>query len=407
MSSASPQPALPPDETLPGDIESTVLLPHPGSGVGLGPEKPEGNGPVGETELARITPRRLMWLKFRDHRVAYCSLWLLGLFYLVAIFCEFVSPANPWHRDAGKRFAPPQRVRFVHNGKLHRPFVYPLVQHVNPETRRLSYDLQTNTPLSLNLFVRGQEYTMWGVWRSNLHLVGVEGGQPVFLLGADRLGRDLFSRILYGSRISLSIGLVGVFLSLILGVLIGGISGYYGGWVDGLIQRLIDMLRSFPTIPLWLALSAAIPATVGDLTVYFFMTIILALIGWTGLARVVRGKFLALREEDYVLSARVAGVKELTIIRKHLVPAFASHLIVSVTLAIPGMILAETSLSFLRLGLRPPTISWGVLLQDAQNLTSLTMHPWLLTPAIFVIVAVLAYNFVGDGLRDAADPYRN
>jgi peptide/nickel transport system permease protein len=278
---------------------------------------------------------------------------------------------------------------------------------VDPETKRLNYIVDTEQPLSIVLFPHGDVYKMWGSISLDRHLFGVSGDEPLYLLGADRMGRDLLSRILYGSRISLSIGLIGVFLSLILGVIIGGISGYYGGRIDSFIQRLIDVLRSFPTIPLWLALSAAIPATVSDITVYFCMTLILALIGWTGLARVVRGKFLALREEDFVLSARVAGVKEMTIITRHLVPAFTSHLIVHVTLAIPAMILAETSLSFLRLGLRPPTISWGVLLQDAQNPTALTMYPWLLTPAIFVILAVLAYNFVGDGLRDAADPYRS
>lgn len=360
-----------------------------------------------EAELTRLTPRRLMWMKFREHKVAWWSLLLLGLFYLVALFCEFVSPANPWQRDASHRYAPPQRVRIIHEGQLHRPFVYPVKQSIDEETRRLSYKIDAARPQPLALFVRGDKYEMWSAWKSDLHLFGLENGEPLHLLGADRLGRDLLSRIFYGSRISLSIGLAGVLLSLVLGVIIGGISGYYGGRIDSVIQRVIEVLRSFPTIPLWLALSAAIPATVGDLTVYFCMTLILALIGWTGLARVVRGKFLALREEDFVLSARVAGVRELTIIRRHLVPSFTSYLIVHVTLAIPGMILAETSLSFLRLGLRPPTISWGVLLQDAQNVTSLTMHPWLLMPAAFVIVAVLAYNFVGDGLRDAADPFRN
>lgn len=369
-------------------------------------ENPEVAVPA-EAELERLTPRRLMWQKFREHRMAWWSLLLLVLFYLIAAFCEFLSPANPWQRNAAQKFAPPQRVRLFHDGKLHRPFVYPAVQHIDPETRRLNYTLDTTRPRPLSLFVRGQKYEMWGLWQSDLHLLGVRGGEPVYLLGADNMGRDLLSRIFYGSRISLSIGLIGVFLSLVLGVIIGGISGYYGGWIDGFIQRSIEVLRSFPTIPLWLALSAAIPSTFSDLTVYFCMTLILALIGWTGLARMVRGKFLALREEDYVLSARVAGVKEMTIIRRHLVPAFTSYLIVHVTLAIPGMILAETSLSFLRLGLRPPTISWGVLLQDAQNLTTLTLHPWLLLPAAFVIVAVLAFNFVGDGLRDAADPYRS
>lgn len=359
------------------------------------------------TELAMLTPRRLMWLKFRDHKVALWSLLILVLFYLTAIFAPVVAPANPWQRNPRLRYAPPQRVRVFHKGALHRPFVYPVVQKINQETKHITYELDTANPQPLLLFPRGDAYTLWGTFKGDRHVIGLPGGKPLMLLGGDRMGRDMLSRIIYGSRISLSIGLVGVLLSLVLGVVIGGISGFYGGRIDAFIQRVIEVLRSFPTIPLWLALSAAIPSTVSDITLYFGMTIILALIGWTGLARVVRGKFLALREEDYVLSARVAGVKELTIICRHLVPAFTSHLIVHVTLAIPGMILAETALSFLRLGLRPPVISWGVLLQDAQNPTALALYPWLLTPAVFVIVAVLAFNFVGDGLRDAADPYRS
>lgn len=359
-----------------------------------------------KADLFTAGPWRLMWWKFRDHKVAWWCLIILVLLYLGAIFCEPLSPHNPWALSVSMRHAPPQRVRLFHQGSLHRPFVYPWIQHVNLDTRRISYTVDTSRPIPLRLFVKGDPYRMWGMIPMNRHLFGAEG-ERVALLGADRLGRDLLSRIIYGSRISLSIGFAGVFLSLVLGVLIGGISGYYGGWIDALIQRSIEVLRSFPTIPLWLALAAAIPPTVSDVTVYFSMTLILALIGWTGLARVVRGRFLALREEDYVLSAKVAGLTEMQIIRKHLVPAFTSHLIVHVTLAIPGMILAETSLSFLRLGLRPPTLSWGVLLQDAQNITAITMHPWLLAPAAFVIITVLAYNFVGDGLRDAADPYRN
>lgn len=359
-----------------------------------------------EHEHATLTPWRLTWAKFSDHRLARWSLMLLAFFYLCAIFCEFVAPHDPWRRDTKHRYSPVQRVRVFHEGRLHRPFVYPMVQHVHPESRRITYTTDKSSPQSISLFMRGDPYRLWGIFPMKRHLVGIAHGGRLYLLGADRLGRDLFSRIAYGSRISLSIGLAGVFLALVLGVLIGGISGYYGGWIDNSIQRLIEVLRSFPTIPLWLALSVAIPVTMSDIAVYFYMTIILALIGWTGLARVVRGRFLALREEDYVLSARVAGVPEMRIIRRHLVPAITSHLIVHVTLAIPGMILAETSLSFLRLGLRPPTISWGVLLQDAQNLTAITLHPWLLYPAAFVVVTVLAFNFVGDGLRDAADPYR-
>lgn len=362
--------------------------------------------PEAEQDQTTFSPWKLTWIKFREHRIARFSLGLLGLLYFVALFCEPIAPHDPWIRSAKHRYAPPQSVHLIHQGALHRPFVYPVVQRIHPETRRITYTFDTTRPQPLVLFVKGDPYKLWGVFPMTRHLIGVAEGK-LSLLGTDRMGRDLLSRIIYGSRISLSIGLAGVLLSLVLGVVIGGISGYKGGWIDGIIQRFIEVLRSFPTIPLWLALSAAIPMTMSDVSVYFCMTLILALIGWTGLARVVRGRFLALREEDYVLSAKVAGVKEMTIIRRHLVPAFTSHLIVHVTLAIPGMILAETSLSFLRLGLRPPTISWGVLLQDAQNITAISLHPWLLFPAAFVMVTVLAYNFVGDGLRDAADPYKN
>lgn len=352
-----------------------------------------------------LSPWRLTILKFRKHTVAQWSLAILGILYFTALFCESLAPQNPWTRDVTHRFAPPQRVRLFHRGSLHWPYVYPAMQHVNPDTRRITYSFDSTMPLSLTLFAKGDPYKLWGIFSFDRHLIGANNGK-LYLLGADAMGRDVLSRILYGSRISLTIGLAGVLLSLVLGVLIGGISGYYGGRIDGIIQRGIEVLRSFPTIPLWLALSAAIPATMSDVALYFCMTLILALIGWTGLARVVRGIFLALRDEEYVLAAKVAGATEFHIIRKHLVPGVTSQLIVHVTLAIPAMILAETSLSFLRLGLRPPTISWGVLLQDAQNPTAITLYPWLMLPAAFVMLTVLAYNFVGDGLRDAADPFK-
>jgi len=350
---------------------------------------------------------RLMWWKFTDHRLAVFSLAFIILLYLVAIFCEFVAPNNPSKRDATSSYAPPHRVRLIREGRPHWLFVYPNIQHINRETLVRDYSSDTSKPCGIRFFVKGDEYRMWGLFPMRRHLVGVSAGQRIYPLGTDRLGRCVLSRILYGSRISLSIGLVGVAITLVLGIIIGGISGYYGGIIDSCIQRFIEILRSFPTIPLWLALSAAVPARWSPVQVYFCMTVIIALIGWTGLARVVRGKILALREEDYALAARVAGVREFTIIMRHLVPGFMSHLIVTVTLAIPQMILAETSLSFLRLGLRPPTISWGVLLQDAQNIRAIALYPWLLTPVFFVIVSVLMFNFLGDGLRDAADPYKN
>lgn len=348
---------------------------------------------------------QLMWWKFKDHKIAYFALYVVVVLYVVAAFCEFFAPSLPQERAAALSFAPPQDVHLFHEGNLRWPFVYPQVQHLDEELLTRTYTEDTSRPQPIKFFAKGKPYRLWGLVPMNRHFIGLGPDKPLRLMGADRLGRDLFSRILYGSRISLSLGLIGVVLSLILGVIIGGISGFYGGWIDSAIQRLIEILRSFPAIPLWLAMSAAMPADWSQLRVYFCMTLILALIGWTGLARVVRGKFLSLRQEDYVTAARLAGVREFTIIMRHLVPGFTSHLIVTMTLAIPAMILAETSLSFLRLGLRPPTISWGVLLQDAQNVRAIVLYPWLMLPVVFVIVTVLMFNFLGDGLRDAADPY--
>ena len=347
---------------------------------------------------------QLMWRKLRRHRLALAGATVLALLYLVAIFAEFFAPHDIFQRHNDYINAPPQLVRVFDEGSVRLPFVYPLVQTRNEVTLRREYTADTTRRLPLVLFVRGDPYKLWGIFRTDVHFFGTQGGEA-FLLGTDRLGRDMLSRVILGARISLSIGLVGVFISFVLGCILGGISGYYGGTPDLIVQRAIEFIISIPTIPLWMALSAALPADWPALRVYFAITVILALQGWAGLARVVRGKLLELREEDFVMAARIAGQGAGDIIRRHLLPSFMSYLIVNITLAIPGMILGETALSFLGLGLRPPVVSWGVLLKDAQNFRTVAIHPWLLIPGIFVIVTVLMFNFLGDGLRDAADPY--
>ena len=350
---------------------------------------------------------QLMWRKFTKHKLAIVGGAVLAIFYVVAIFCEFFAPYGVKERNPDRNYAPPQIPRFVDaDGGFHlRPFVYGLTETRDPETWRSIYVEDHSQRFPLQLFVRGDPYKLWGVFESELHFFGVQG-ERVFLFGTDNLGRDLFTRTLYGARISLSIGLVGVALSFVLGCILGGISGYFGGAVDTLIQRVIEFLISIPTIPLWLALSAALPVGWPPVRVYFGIVVILSIVGWAGLARVVRGKLISVREEDFVRAAVIAGARDGAVIRRHLLPAFLSYLIVNITLSIPGMILGETALSFLGLGLRPPVVSWGVLLFDAQNVRAVAQNPWLLIPALFVIIVVLAFNFVGDGLRDAADPYK-
>ena len=360
-----------------------------------------------EEQLYVASQWRLMWWRFKRHKLAMASAVVLAIFYFVAIFCEFIAPYEPLYRDIDYVQAPPQKIHFVdEQGKFHLiPFVYKTTQILDSETwdRKSVEDESKIYPI--RLFVRGDRYKFWNLFYMDIHLFGVEKGGNIHLLGTDRLGRDMLSRIIYGSRISLSIGLIGIVISFFLGISIGGIAGYYGGVIDNVIQRIIETLISIPGLPLWMALAAALPAIWSPLRIYFGMILIMSIIGWTGLARVVRGKFLSLREEDFVVAARLCGTGEAKIIFKHLLPSFMSHIIISLTLAVPGMIIGETTLSFLNIGLRPPVVSWGVLLQSAQNVQAVAMAPWLMFPALFVIIVVLAFNFLGDGLRDAADPY--
>ncbi len=356
------------------------------------------------------TQWQLMWWRFRKHRLAMTSGVIVLLIYLIAIFAGFLAPTTPEHYRGDFTYAPPQRVHLIDrgpNGPQLRPFVYAYKVEIEQEALRRVFAPDEETKLHLGLMVHGTPYKMLGLIDTDLHLFGLEDPEaPLFIMGADVLGRDMFTRLMYGTRISMSIGLVGVAVSLMLGVLLGGISGYYGGAPDNVIQRTIEFIRSVPTIPLWMGLAAALPTDWPPLRVYFGITIILSFIGWTELARVVRGRFLSLRTEDFVVAARLDGVKELRIIMHHMVPSFLSHIIASLTLAIPNMILAETALSFLGLGLRPPIVSWGVLLKEGQNIRTVVTAPWLLfTTGTAVFVAILALNFLGDGLRDAADPY--
>lgn len=348
---------------------------------------------------------RLMWWRFRRHKVAVAAGIVLAIAYGSIIVTELLAPYGLETRNTKFIYAPPQQVHLVHDGRFVGPFVYGLVYQLNLETLQREYVVDRTDPQPIRFFCLGDPYKFWGMIPGRIHLVCPAEGGTLFLLGTDRLGRDILSRILYGARISLTVGLIGIAISFTLGITIGGVAGYFGGWVDSVVQRVIEILRSLPELPLWMALSAALPVTWSPILVYFAITIILGLLDWPGLARAVRSKLLALREEDFCTAARLMGARPGRIIGRHLLPNFMSHLIASASLSIPTMILGETALSFLGLGLRPPVTSWGVLLTEAQNIEAVVLYPWLLLPMVPVIITVLAFNFFGDGLRDAADPY--
>lgn len=352
---------------------------------------------------------QLIWWKFRKHKLAMLGGSVTFVIYFVALFADFFAPFPPNAYASNYTYAPPQQLHILdqtEDGLRLQPYVHGYKVEIDYNAGRRNFVVDPEVKIPVGFFVEGEPYKILGLIDANIHLIGpLNADDPMYLLGADRLGQDVLSRTIYGARISMTIGLVGVAMSLVFGVLLGGISGYFGGWVDTLIQRVIEFLQSIPSIPLWIGLAASIPVDVPPLQVYFLITIILSVIGWTGLARVVRGKFYALKSEDFVKAARLDGCSSLRIILRHMVPSFLSHIIAVVTLAIPGMIIAETSLSFLGIGLRTPVVSWGVLLQEAQNIRAISTAPWLFWPGVGVVIAVLALNFLGDGLRDAADPY--
>ena len=384
--------------------------------VGSDPTHYVSTAPFDPAAASQLTPEqerfylasqwKLMWWKFRRHRLAVVSGLVLLVMYASTLVTEVLAPYDLHTRNTDYIYAPPQAVHLFHEGRFVGPFVYELTKALNMENLRREYAEDTRKPFPLRFFCSGDPYRFWGLFDASFHVVCPQDGATLFVLGTDRLGRDVLSRILYGARISLTIGLLGIAISFALGIVIGGIAGYFGGLPDMIVQRLIEIIRCFPELPLWMALSAVLPVTWSPVLIYFGITGILALLDWTGLARAVRSKLLALREEDYTTAARLMGASPKRIIGRHLLPGFMSHLIASATLSIPGMILGETALSFLGIGLRPPVTSWGVLLNEAQNINVVALYPWLMLPVVPVIVVILAFNFFGDGLRDAADPYR-
>jgi peptide/nickel transport system permease protein len=373
-------------------------------------DKPAGSVPTDrkKEKFFQASHAQLIWWNFTRHHGAVIGGVILVVLYLGCLFAEFVVPNDPQRRFAEHANASPQGIQLL-DGPKHRmsPFVYSRKVTLDMKTFSKGYEIDKTQKYRVRFFSKGWEYRLWGLFSLDIHLFTVEEPGTLFLMGTDALGRDLFCRIIFASRISLTVGLVGVFLSFVLGCLLGAVSGYFGGVVDNVIQRGIEFIRSIPTIPLWMALSAALPTDWSILKVYFGITLILSLVSWTGLARVVRGKFLELRELDFVTAARIGGASEARVIFRHMLPGFTSYLIVNITLSVPQMILGETALSFLGLGLRPPALSWGVLLKDTQNIQNIVLYPWMLFPALAVVLTVLSFNFLGDGLRDAADPYKS
>ncbi|TIO06205.1 ABC transporter permease [Mesorhizobium sp.] len=359
-----------------------------------------------QSKVFQASQLRLMWWKLRMHRLAVISGIFLAALYFGILICEFLAPYNLHTRNMDYIYSPPQRVHLFHNGQFVGPFVYGRQMTLDMDTLKRNYIEKKDDVQRIRFFCKGDSYRFWGLIEGDRHFVCPAVNGQLFLAGTDRLGRDVLSRIIYGARISLTIGLVGISFSFLLGIVIGGLAGYHGGIFDLIVQRIIEVLQSIPSIPLWLALAAIMPITWSPILIYFGITVILGLLDWTGLARAVRSKLLALREEDYVLAAQLMGAKSSRIIGRHLIPGFMSHLIATATISIPGMILGETALSFLGLGLRAPITSWGILLTEARSVSVIAFYPWLLLPMLPVILVILAFNFLGDGLRDAADPYK-